>query len=177
VDAFTQAAQAITLEKGTLENELLKTQLASQQGRLRQNATPPFPDTGDNYQIPGQTQSGPQVYIKPKPLEVAPGHTSQPQSEGGSIADLGYSRTATGWAPVPSKDVKERIEDSVIQERLWDMRNNLLPSIGMRFDPPPFSPPPGQEWHFHVPTQEYRLQPKGQGWWDRGFTVRDNRSK
>lgn len=171
--AFTAAAQKLSLEKGALENELLRTQLASQNARLRSPATPPFPVQGDGYNIPGQTQSGP--LIKATPLEVTPGVPHQPQSEGGSITDVGYARTSTGWVPVPSKDVKERIEDDFVQQTLHTMRNNVLPSIGYNFNPPPFKAPEGQEWHFHVPTQEYRLQPKGQGWYERGFTVRDSR--
>lgn len=174
VDAFTTAANKLALEKGSLENELLRTELASKNARLRQVSAPPFPVAGAQYEIPGQSAS---EYIKNSPLETVPGVPGQPQSEGGAITDVGYARTATGWAPVPSKDVKERIEDDFIQQSLHSMRNNILPSFGYNFSPPPFDPPPGKEWHFHVPTQEYRLQPKGQGWWDRGFTVRDERKK
>lgn len=174
VDSFTKAAQALSLEKGALENEVLRTQLASENARLRQAATPPFP-SANPYLVPGQTSSGPAELIKAKPLEVAPGVPGQPQSEGGSITDVGYARTSTGYAPVPSKDVKERIEDDFVQQALHLMRNNVLPSIGYNFNPPPFKAPEGKEWHFHIPTQEYRLQPKGQGWYERGFTVRDSR--
>lgn len=174
VDAFTKAAQVLQLEKGALENDVLRTQLASENARLRQAATPPFP-SANPYMIPGQTQSGTTEMVKAKPLEVAPGVPGQPQSEGGAITDVGYARTSTGYAPVPSKDVKERIEDDFVQQTLHAIRNNVLPSIGINFSPPPFKAPEGKEWHFHVPTQEYRLQPKGQGWWERGFTVRDAR--
>lgn len=175
VDAFTKAAQALSLEKGALENEHLRTQIASENARLRQAATPPFPSAAP-YLVPGQTQSGPATeLIKSKPLELAPGVPGQPQSEGGAITDVGYARTGTGWAPVPSKDVKERIEDDFVQQMLHTMRNNVMPTFGYNFNPPPFKAPEGKEWHFHVPTQEYRLQPKGQGWWERGFTVRDAR--
>jgi len=171
VDAFTKTAQALQLEKAGLENDLLRTEIASKTGRLRSPATPPFPAPGANYLIPGQSGS----YIEPTPLKVTPGASQQPQSEGGAITDVGYARTSTGWAPVPSNDVKQRIEDNLPQELLHFLRNNLMPSVGYNFNPPPFKAPAGQEWHFHVPSQEYRLQPKGQGWWSRGFTVRDER--
>lgn len=171
VDAFTKTAQALQLEKAGLENDLLRTEIASKTGRLRSPASPPFPAPGANYLIPGQSGS----YIEPTPLKVTPGAAQQPQSEGGAITDVGYARTSTGWAPIPSNDVKQRIEDNLPQELLHFMRNNLMPSVGYNFNPPPFKAPEGQEWHFHVPSQEYRLQPKGQGWWKRGFTVRDER--
>lgn len=172
VDAFTQTAQKLSLEKASLENDLLRTEIASAAGRLRTAQAPPFPAPGNAYNIPGQTQSG---LVKGEPLEVTVGHPKQPQSEGGAITDVGYARTGTGWAPVPSDNVKNRIEDNFFHEALHFMRNNVMPSVGYNFNPPPFKAPEGKEWHFHVPSQEYRLQPKGQGWWKRGFTVRDER--
>lgn len=39
--AYTQAAQALSLEKGALENEVLRSQLA----RIKQTNSPPFPQT------------------------------------------------------------------------------------------------------------------------------------
>lgn len=169
VNAFTAATQKLSLERAGLENEILRADLASKTGRLRQVAQPPMPAAKDPYLVPGQTQSG---LVKSKPLDVAPGPANQPQSEGGAITDVGYARTKTGWTPVPSKDVKERIEDNFVQERLWDMRNNLLPSIGINTSPPPFKAPPGKAWYFDVPRQEYQLKDKETPWYRRGFDVR-----
>lgn len=162
-DAFTVASQKLALEKGSLENDLLRTQLASQVGRLRQAATPPFPQSGEAgaYLIPGQSSS---PLIKNKPLEVTPGVSSQPQSEGGAVTDVGYARTSTGWAPVPSKDVKERIEDNVIQEFMHAFRNNVLPTFGMNRSPPPFPAPKGKEWQFNPLRQEYQLFDNDSTW-------------
>lgn len=154
LDAFTKAAQMLTLEKGGLENELLRAELASKNGRLRQVSAPPFPAPGENnFLIPGQSGT----YVKPTPLAVTPGVPSQPQSEGGAITDVGYARTSTGWAPIPSKDIKERIEDNLPQELLHTMRNNIFPSVGINMSPPPFAAPPGKEWFFHPGKQEYQL--------------------
>ena len=176
-DAFTQTMQRLQLEKAGLENDVLRTQIASATGRLRPNSPgnpPAMPSPGTNYELPG---SGETALIEPKKLEVAPAHPAQPQSEGGAITDVGYARTSTGWAPVPSKDVKERIEDSLPQELMHFWRNNILPSVGYNFAPPPFKAPAGKEWHFHIPSQEYRLMPHRSklGVWERGFTTRDER--
>lgn len=154
--AFQQAASSIQLEGAKLDNDLKKVQLASEVGRLRQAATPPFP--GDNYLIPGQTESG---YIEPKKLEVAPGHRAQPSTEGGAITDAGYARTTTGWAPIPSNDVKQRIEDNMPQELMHFYRNNILPSFGHNMAPPPFKAPAGQDWWFNTARQEYQLYAHG----------------
>lgn len=169
VDAFTKATQTLGLERAQLENEILRTDLASKTGRLRQAATPPFPAAAQPYLIPGQTESG---LTKSKPLEVTPGASQQPQSEGGAITDVGYARTKTGWAPVPSKDVKERIEDAFIPETLWSIRNNILPSVGANMSPPPFKAPPGKAWYYDVPRQEYQLKDANTPWYRRGFDVR-----
>lgn len=155
--AFTAAARAVQLEGAQLDNELKKVQLASEQGRLRQVTNPPFP--GDNYLIPGQTESG---GIKPKALEVAPGARSQPSVEQGSIADAGYARTTTGWAPVPSNDVKQRIEDNLPQEWMHFYRNNILPSFGQNMAAPPFAAPSGKSWWFNTFRQEYQLLDDGE---------------
>lgn len=171
INAYQEAAQQISLEKGTLENELLKTQLASQQARLRAPATPPFPAVGsNNYLIPEQAQSGPNAgAFKDKIEDRVPSAPGQPQQEGGAIPDVGYARTSTGYAPVPSKNVKERIEDMHLSEVLWMMRNNLMPTLGMR-DPPPNSLLSANEvWRFNPVKQEYykAYRPRssgGRGW-------------
>lgn len=156
--AFTAAAQAISLEKGQLENELLKQQLASQNARLRQNATPPSPIGADPYLIDGQSSSGPA--FKDKQGERIPSAPGAPQQEHGSISDIGFARTKTGWAPVPSKDVKERIEDMPLNELMWLYRNNILPTLGVRDPPPNKLLHRDQVWRFDPLRQEYYVKNK-----------------
>lgn len=141
--AFTQAAQKLSLEKGALENELLRAELASKNGRLRQAAMPPFP--GDNYLIPGQ--SGSPVSVKDKPLERIAAHPDAKHMEPGAITDVGHARTSGGLFPVPSGDAKERMEDNWYQETMHFLRNNLLPAISPAFnDPPKVKPKEGHVW-------------------------------
>lgn len=168
VDAFTRTARALSLEKAGLENDILRAELASKTGRLRQAAGPPFPAAADPYLIPGQTQSG---LVQAKPLEVTPAPSNQPSSEGGAVSDVGYARTKTGWAPVPSKDVKERIEDQIIPELMWSWRNNVMPTFGTNQTPPPFPAPAGKEWYFDPVRQEYQLQDPNRKWWDRFIKI------
>lgn len=157
VDAYTAAAQKLSLEKGSLENELLRTELASKTGRLRQTSNPPFPTVGNPYLIPGQADSGIDP-IKNVPLERIPGRADAPHAEPGSVTDVGYARTAGGgYAAVPSKDVKERIEDNLVQELMWAFRNNVMPSFGLNQSPPPKSTlPKGYDaWVYSPFKQEY----------------------
>lgn len=153
-DVVGKQAAALSLERGTLENELLKTRIASERAKLTADQVGPAFPTQNNYEIPGQASTN---LIKPKPLEVAPSNPAQPSGEGGAIADIGYARTKTGWAPVPSKDVKERIEDQLIPEAMWALRNHIMPTFQRNQAPPPFAAPAGQKWIFNPFVQEYQL--------------------
>lgn len=153
--AFQKTAQALSLEKAGLENELLRTEIASKTGRLRQAANPPMASSGDAYLVPGQTQSG---LIKQKPLEVAPAPTNAPSMEGGAIIDTGFARTPTGWAPIPGKDIKERIEDNLPQELSHFWRNNILPHFSQS-NPPPVPLPPDHKWFYNVLKMEWQQIP------------------
>lgn len=156
VDAMGKAAAALQLEGLHLANENARVELASKTARLRAGQIgPPLPSSGDAYLIPGQSQS---PLIKQKPLELAPSPSNAPHAEGGSHGDVGYARTVTGgYAPVPSKDAKDRNEDMLIPEMLWSWRNNILPNFRESYrKPPPFDPGPGREWRWSTSGQEYR---------------------
>lgn len=151
-----RAATALQLEGLKLDNDLKRTEIASKTARLRADQVgPPMPASADAYLIPGQSNSG---LIKQKPLELAPSPANAPHAEGGSHGDVGYARTVTGgYAPVPSKDAKDRNEDMMIPEMLWAWRNNIMPNFRDYYrKPPPFDPGPGREWRWSYSGQEYR---------------------
>lgn len=155
-DAVTQTANALTLKNMELRNQLLSVQIAKLGA---DQVGPPMPTTGDNnYAIPGQTST---YGIKPKPLETAPGDISTPSQEAGSVTDRGHSQTGTGYAPYPSKDLKERIEDVLPYELEHFYRNRILPSLGQRLQAP-FPAPPGKDWWWNTAFQEYQLYPHGE---------------
>lgn len=170
VDAFQKTVQALTLNKMGLENELLASQVrkANQTG-----PTPPLPSAIDRYLIPGQSGSGLVPSIKEQPLERVTPHPSSPSQEPGALTDTGYARTQTGLAPVPSKDVKERIEDNLIQETMWALRNNLMPSVSPWHQNPPQVPvPKGYDaWVYNPLRQEYQpmRRPKWMGRFGKWF--------
>lgn len=163
-DRFDAKVKALQLERGELENAKLRSEIAKMGP-----STPAMP-IGARYLVDGQGESvvpspssssvkasGGQL-VTDKALERVPAAPGQPQSEPGAITDVGYARTATGWAPVPSKDVKERIEDNIIQEAMWAFRNNVMPTFGYNKAPPPFPAPEGKAWVYNPLRQEYRLQ-------------------
>lgn len=165
VDAYTTQLRSLQLEKGRLENDMLRSQL------VRMNLSPvaPAPTTGDPFLIGGQADSGvrPGVVgatsaVTDKPLTRTVSNPGSPWQEPGAITGVGWERTPTGWAPTPSADVKNRIEDSPM-EWLWFLRNNIIPTFsgeGAKLRQPTWSPGAGREWYFNPWLQEYQSVPK-----------------
>lgn len=156
---YVEASQTLSLEKQTLENQLL----ASQIRRLNQPATPPGLPASTI--IPGQgnaslTDLAPRVpagKVESKPLEVINSVGPNLSQEPDGVSDVGYARTATGFAPVPSSDVKNRIEDQFIPELTWAWRNQVLPNVGMGEPPPRHLLPKGAEkWVWNPFRQEWQ---------------------
>lgn len=85
---------------------------------------------------------GPRLMIDGGPVKDMPLKrigTGGPNEANGAISDVGWVRTVTGWTSVPSSDVKERIEDDVFQQGAWNVRNKVLPDLGLLPQPaPPF---------------------------------------
>lgn len=137
-----KALENLQLERAGLENELLRSRLA------RENATPMPP-----------------APVLDVPLKRTMSPKGLPNQEVGSISDKGWNEIRPGvFAPVPSNDVKERIEDNAIQELIWAVRNNAFPSYGalMGAKPKPYDAPPRNKlprgakgWKFSVSDQAY----------------------
>jgi len=129
VDAITQTQQALATERMGLENELLRSQIA----KTRQESNPPMPTAGDRMLIDGQGNS---PLVKTSPLARQSVAGNAPSQEAGAVSEMGYLRTPSGWAPVQSKDAKDRTEDDIAAELTWAIRNRLLPSVGVQQQPP-----------------------------------------
>lgn len=153
--AVGKTMQDLALQRAGLENQLLAAQIR----KVNQAGMPPaLPGPSTRYLMDGQGNSTP--LVKDEALERVTAAPEAPYAEPGAITDVGYARTTTGHAPVPSKDVKERIEDNLVQELMWAIRNNLLPSVGVNQAPPPTSPGRGNAWVFLPWRQEYQALPR-----------------
>lgn len=76
---------------------------------------------GGEYLIPGQQQSG---LVEGKPLQRTTSRATSPHSEGAPISDVGWAEIDKGvFVAVPSKDLKERIEDNIFHEGAHFVRN------------------------------------------------------
>lgn len=132
--AATAAMDALKLERASLENDLLRSQITSVQRSMQ----PAMPSNSDMPLLVGQGNGyptggllpPPEGYVNESPLSRVHSAPGRPAQEVGAVPDVGFARTATGYAPVPSQDVKNRIEDMVIPEILWADRNLLRPNLG-----------------------------------------------
>lgn len=152
--AYLDQVRAMQLEAGRLDNEIKRTELQSRIGRLYQTSSPPMP--GPDYPIPGQPQSG--KLFKNKPGDLTTTAPGKPDKEPFANPDVGYSRTSTGYAPVPGKETKERMEDMGWMITLpWVFRNLVLPTLQQDLNPPRL-PPPGTKWWYNAIRQQYELR-------------------
>lgn len=150
LDAYTAASQKLGLQRQELENALLASQLA----KINQPGTPPARPTLDQaHLIDGQGNSG---LIRDTAMKRINANPDNPSQEPGSIVDVGFSRNPQGHFPMPSADVKQKIEDNPYQELMHFVRNNVLPMFGPSQHNPPYKAPYGRYWLYH-PVYGYQL--------------------
>jgi len=156
-ERVSNRANQATMDKLTLDNAALQNQLlASQIAKLNQSG-PPLPSNSLMPLLTGQGDSP--HYVSEQPLTRIHSQPGTPQQEVGAISDYGLARTKYGYAIVPSKDVKDRIEDQIIPELMWAARNQLAPNLGMAppLDPAYYPLPSGySRWRWSSLHQEYR---------------------
>lgn len=161
LDAYTLTAQKLDLENKSLNNDILRADLAAKVSRSIQS--PPFPTPENQFLIEGQPQSG----VSDKALERIKTAHGHPYSEPGSVADVGFTNTYSGGlAPVYSADAKQRLEDDTGGMLAWNARNRLLPSLtfGALGPQPPIPAGKGKAWVFNPVKQEYVRVDKD-AWW------------
>lgn len=152
---YNKTAQALQLENMSLQNDVLRTEIASKNARLQQTLNPPMASATNNFLIPGQTGS---PLVSDQPMNRVYADPSRVHQEPGATTDTGHLRTSGGLFPVPSKDAKEKIEDNWYQETAHFVRNNLLPMISPVFNEPPHAPEKGKAWVYD-PIYGYKQVP------------------
>ena len=164
--ATLDTANALQLQNMELRNELLSTQIAKIRGA---GQPPPIPGSG-NFLIDGQGDSHnllpphPVGAVEELPLDRIVAQPTDLTSEPGAVTERGWLKTPTGYAPVMSRDAKERLEEDLIGMLTWNIRNRLNPSLGVRGREPPIPVPKGYDrWQYDPVKQEYRPV-KWNGW-------------
>lgn len=141
----------LQLERADLENQLLRSQIAQNALASR---TPAMAMAGDPYLMSGQASSG---LIKESPMKRTLSSPTNPAQEPGAIPGVGWEKTESGGlSPVPSADVKQRIEDMLIPELMWSARQLLAPNFGGGTRPPTSLLKPGFVWEWDYSDQSWK---------------------
>lgn len=173
------AAFALKAENQKAENDLIRAQTASiqqdmalrqakasEQAVRTQQQVPPMPSLApDGSLMPGQSNATSPGGIESKPAEIVVNEPGRPGQERGSVSELGFTRTNDGgYAPVMSKDAKDRLDDDFIGSSLWHLRNSLPAAFDAeRVMPPRSWLPKGSEWRFDVRRGAFYPVPSGSG--------------
>jgi hypothetical protein len=118
----------LSLENQKLNNDLLRSQIAASNVATLTHAgsSPGVPSTSSRMLIDGQSGSG---RVRTSPMSRQASAPGSPHQEAGAVSDYGFTRTKDGWAPVMSKDAKDRLEEDFIGTMAWNLRNRILPSL------------------------------------------------
>lgn len=128
-------------ERGGLENELLRTQIASSQARMSNSPAMP----GGAALIPGQGSAP--VMVKDEPLKRTVADID-PSAEPGPVTSRGWLVNADGsMSPVKSKDAQERLEDDFWGNTKHFITNTVVPMFDPGGSKAPYPAPPGKVWY------------------------------
>lgn len=123
-----RTANRLQEERLGLENDLLRAQIT----KIHRDITPGFPS---DYGVSVEGQGDSRIQEVPVYRTASP--KGQPWMEKGHVSDYAFSYTPYGLAIVPSRDVKERIEEQFIPQAMWTARNVILPNFPGRQFPYP----------------------------------------
>lgn len=164
VDGTTKQMQHLQLQRASLENTLLASQIA----KMNQAGQPPAAPSLETRLLAGQGDAPLNNNVKEDPLERRATMPGMPSTEAAAVAERGFLRTNTGMMPVYSHDAKDRLEDDTIGSVAWNLRNRIGPTLGIGQQPPPRTKQMvenGQVWVYHPLAQEYRaMKPRLGGW-------------
>lgn len=127
-----KASQSILVERGQLENDLLRVRTAREVQALERDAQlgPPMP--GSRVAVPGQGDANLPPHVENKNV----------------LPSIAYAKVADGGlAVIPAKQFQERTEDYSYMPLMWVVRELALPHARARQYPPPASVEPLKEHH------------------------------
>lgn len=153
----------LQLQKLRTENEILNTDLLERRKSLMSPGssavgTPSVNPNLNGFMGMGQNDAATSSRVTDIPLKRTFSDPQRPWQQAGAISDFAYVKTPNGYAIVPSKDVKESIEDQIIPELSWALRNYGLATLGVlpKPDIKKYKLPPGYtSWRYSIPLQQY----------------------
>jgi len=156
-----QLYRAKVMELDLRNRELQNDYLASQIAKNNQAGQTPRTGISDGPMlVDGQPDAGglplPGGRVLTRPMRREAPHSDRKYQEAGAHTDLGYARTKAGYAPTMSRDTKERLDDDLPGVIWWNIRNRILPALGINSNKPPVRPKKGYRWYYNIGTGEYR---------------------
>lgn len=160
--AMRQGMETTELQDSIMQEQLKNWQLKNELLGIdvKRASTPNIPlnysGVGSDF-MQGSQGAGFQL----KPVQV---EQSSPFDKGrslGAAPDVGFAYTSDGGlVVVPSKDIKERIEDQIVPEAMWAWRNNVLPAFSgiTKPDIREFPLPLGYSWEWNWKKQGFYPQ-------------------
>lgn len=146
----------LQLQNQELQNAYLSSQIAN----LNQPGSgPALPsNSGLAGGLTGQGDASKSGYVNENALQRTHSQPGNPPQEVGAVSDYAYVRTEQGYAIVPSTDVKNKIEDQMVPEAMWALRNQLAPALsGLKKPDPKYYPPPAgyDDWKWSPLKQQF----------------------
>lgn len=140
----------LSIERASLENDLLRTQIARNSA---DQIGPPAPELTMGGMAPSPAR------VQPRPATPRINSAHDIAREAGNITSYRYARNPSGGlGVVRSSDMQEALEDDFFGNVDWWARHRVAPALsGLR--PPStreFPLPPGQFWKWDAMRQEFR---------------------
>lgn len=178
-----KALANLQLERGGLENELLRVQIANQVQALERGAAqvgPAMPIGPNKWLIDGQGDTNTELrspvargpLVVDKPLEREVSDPTRLHQTPGAIGSVQWARTADGgYTPIMNKDYKERTEDQMLPGLKHFFSNTIVPMFNPGARKAPFDAPDGHHWYVDYKGDWYLrrnapMRLKGHGWRD-----------
>lgn len=142
-----RTAAQLKIENMQLQNDILRTEVASKVARLGNGQVPPaMPQAIQNQLIPGQPSTD---IVKVEPQEVTAVRPGQSQAMPAPVPGIQYVETAPGrFSQTIPQALGESYEADWMGSALWGLNNQILPRIGKNLQPPPWSAGPGKVWAY-----------------------------
>lgn len=139
----------INAERGELENELLKSEIAKEKAQVG----PPLPSA-----VPGTFPTSDIQEFDVRPVQIPATQPGLPNQEGGAFPETRWARTRTGFQPIPSPEAYEDADIGNPSAWGWYWRNQALPTMGISGSPPPdrWLPTAANGWVWSPGRQEWQ---------------------
>lgn len=151
---YQRAVRGQQLERGYLENDVLRSEIA--RNLKPEYAGPGAPPIGRTSEYGSAARDN----VRVVPVENDSPASAMPGRESGSISEVGYSRRPDGSIGiVRSRQMAERLEDDFFGGAAWNINNSILPFLrGLRPPSPREFPLPrgASRWQWDYRSQSFR---------------------